>query len=248
MIHWMRAGFGSALAVGALLLGLAVGAQINTALQVRTHLQIQILPTQLEELAYRLRQQERAQEALEAQVEQFRHQVSQYEIGIAGQQTHLQTLSGQLQRLKLLAGLQAVTGPGVVVEMDDSPRPLRPGENPNEVILHNYDVAEIVNELFAAGAEAVSIEGQRVIPTTPIRSVATTMMVNARRVTPPLHIVAIGDSQRLEAYLHRSGGYLGLLKAFTFPVRVTRYDRVTVPAYKGSLAFRRLQPVDRIEP
>jgi len=227
----------------AMVFGFASGAQVRTALAIRS--QLRILPERLEELAYELRQRERVRENLESQIQNLRGQAATYETAIAASQTQLAGLNQQLQRLRALAGLTELEGPGVVVEMDDSSRPLRPGEDPNEVILHNYDVVDIVNELWAAGAEAVAINGARLIATTPIKSVATTMMVNARRINPPLRIEAIGDPDALEAYLERRGGFVGLLRAYTFPVQVTMAVRLVIPPYRGALQFRFLAPADR---
>lgn len=152
-------------------------------------------------------------------------------------------LGEQAARLGSLAGLTPLEGPGVAVELQDTSRPLFPGENPNEVLLHNYDVAAVVNELWAAGAEAVAINGQRIVAITPIKSVATTVMVNSKRITPPLRIVAIGDPAQMAAYLSRPDGYLGLLWAFTFPAQVRRADRIALPAYNGPLTFAHARPV-----
>lgn len=223
-------------------LGFALGAQVRTAVAIRSHLHI--LPTQLTELAYDFRQRERARENLETQVLDLRARIAAYETALTGSQVRLAGFGQQLQRMRALIGLTAVQGPGVAVEMDDSQRPLRPGENPNEVILHNYDVVEVVNELWAAGAEAVAINGQRMIATTPIKSVATTMMVNVKRINPPLRIEAIGDPVRLAAYLERPGGYVGLLRVFTFPVRVTKAAGLTIPPYGGPLQFRYARPIE----
>ncbi|MGH7462519.1 MAG: DUF881 domain-containing protein [Longimicrobiales bacterium] len=214
---------------------------MRTALAIRSHLHI--LPAQVEELAYRLRQQERVQAAMESQVRELRSQVTAYEGAIAAQQASLKPLHDRLQRLKELAGFTPVSGPGVVVELDDSSRPLLRGEDPNEVILHNYDIVQVVNELFAAGAEAVAVNGQRIIATTPIKSVATTLMINAKRTNPPMRIEAIGDSDRLAAHVLRREGYLKELEVYTFPVRVTKARRLVLPAYTGPLQYQFARPV-----
>ena len=214
--------------------------QLRTELLIRRQLRI---PSQrLEELAFTLRQQDRRADALERQVVDLRAQVQQFEQAAAEGQTRLAALRAELQSLRVHAGLTALTGPGVIIRLEDSPRPLRPGENPNEVILHNYDVATIVNQLWAAGAEAVAINGQRMIATTAIRSVATTMMVNTKRISPPITIEAIGDPDRLAAAVLERGGYLGLLRAFSFPATVTRVADLTIPPYRGPLQFKYLQP------
>jgi len=223
-----------------LALGIAIGMQTRTSLAIRSRLNIP--PPQLVELAYRLRQQERVREALEAQIHELRNQISAYEQAAATQQPHLEALGDQVQRLKTLNGLTALEGPGVVVDLDDSQRSLRPGENPNEVILHNYDVVAVVNDLWVAGAEAIAVNGERLVGTTGIQSVFATMMVNENRIVPPIRIAAIGEPNRLAPYLSRRGGYLDLLQAFAFPVRVARAKRISMPAYGGTFTFRSAQP------
>lgn len=210
--------------------------QLRNELLIRRQLRVPSL--RLQELAYSLRQQEHRATAMEQQIATLREQLQRYEQAASEGQAQLASLRAQLQSLEALAGLTAVTGPGVVIRLDDSRRPLRPGQNPNEVILHNYDVATVVNELWVAGAEAIAINGQRMIATTPIRSVATTMMVNTKRITPPITIEAIGDPDKLAARVLQPGGYLGLLKTFDFPVKVTQVAELTIPAYRGPLRFK----------
>lgn len=227
------------LAVG-LTLGVAIGNQVRTALTVRVHLDV--LPTRLTELAYHLHQQERALEALQQQVQELRAQASSHEQAVTAQQPRLAALAGELRRLKSFSGLTALEGPGVVVELDDSRHPRRPGENPNLWILHNYDVAAVVGDLWAAGAEAVAVNGERIVPTTAIRSVYTTLMINDRRLVPPLRILAIGDPRGLGEYLLRPGGPVERLQAFEFPARVSPADRVIIPAYRGAFSFKQARP------
>lgn len=225
-----------------LMLGIGIGTQTRTALAIRAHLNVP--PARVQELGYRLHQQERAREALQERVHQLRQQISEYQQGAAAQQPKLDALNGQLTRLKAAAGLTALEGPGVIVELFDSTEPLRPGQDPNERILHNYEVAWIVNELWAAGAEAISVNGERIAGRTAIQSTTTTMTVNAKRIAPPIQIMAIGDPTRLAEFVLRRGGPLEFLQAFTFPARVRRADRVIIPPYKGTFPFKhaRLQP------
>lgn len=233
---WARIGM---LLVG-LTLGLGMGAQARTAVAIRA--QFHMTPPELEQLGYRLRQQERTRESLQAQAEELRGRILSYQQMTAAGQPRLRDLIAQLQRLKALAGLMPMEGPGVMVEMFDSRRPLRPGDNPNEVLLHNYDVAAVVGDLWAAGAEAMALNGERLVGTSGIRSVYTTMMVNGIRFTPPIQIVAIGSPDGLAAHVSRRGSYLDYLRAFSFPSRVTRANRLTVPAYRGALRLQDAKP------
>lgn len=234
---WYRA----AIVTVAIITGFGITTQVRTALAIRAHLHV--VPAQAEELGFQLRRREQAREALEEQVLALRSRLFEYQAAAVAAQTSLKGLGEQVARLQSLAGLTPLAGPGVVVELDDSSRPLYPGEDPNEVILHNYDVVAIVNDLWVAGAEAVAINGQRVVAVTPIKSVATTLMVNVKRITPPLRIEAIGDPAPLADYLSRPDSYVSLLRAFTFPVQVSRADRLTIPAYKGPLTFTYAHPV-----
>lgn len=100
----------------------------------------------------------------------------------------------------------------------------------------------MVNDLWAAGAEGIAVNGERLIGTTAIRSVATVMLVNARRIAPPLSIATIGDPDLLADFVLRPEGSLDRLKAFDFPVRVTQTPQVVLPAYRGVLAFTYARP------
>jgi uncharacterized protein YlxW (UPF0749 family) len=133
--------------------------------------------------------------------------------------------------------LTSLEGPGVVVQLSDSTRPPRPGEDPNKTILHYSDIAAVVSELWAAGAEAVAVNGERVVSNTGINCVGTTILCNAKRIAPPYVIAAVGDSGGLLAWLRRPGGTLELLQAFDFPVRVATRNHVAIPAYRGTFRF-----------
>lgn len=219
-----------------LILGVALGLQARTALTIRAHLRV--LPQQVQELGHRLVRKERAQEALREEVHQLRQQIDALQKTVAADQPKLRALSDRLTALNVLAGFVQLEGPGVIVELSDSQEPLLPGQDPNELILHNYHLAMIVSDLWAAGADAVAINGERIVSTTPIKSVATTFMINTRRLTPPLQIAAIGDPDAMARHVSRQGGALDLLRAMKFPVRVTQLRRVTIPAFKGALTFR----------
>lgn len=232
-----------ALAAVLALVGFLAVMQLRNELLIRR--QLRVPSVRLGELAYALRQQEHRTAALEQEVVALREQLRRYEEAVSAQQAPLGALRAELQALRALTGLTAVHGPGVVVWLNDSQRPMQPGENPNEMILHNYDVASVVNELWVAGAEAIAINGQRVISTTPIRSTAITMMVNTRRIAPPITIEAIGEPDALAGRLLQSGRYLGLLKAFDFPVKVTRVSELTIAEYRGPLKFKYLRLPER---
>ena len=90
-----------------------------------------------------------------------------------------------IERMKLLAGTTDVEGEGVEIILDDSNIPKKAGENPNLYIIHDEDLLRVLNELRAAGAEAISINAQRIIAMSEIRCAGPTVSVNNVRSAPP---------------------------------------------------------------
>lgn len=231
----------AAMAVVLAVAGFFAVTQIRNELLIRQQLR---LPSQrLEELGYMLREMERNRGAMEAQIEQIRRQLHAYEQAAARGRAQLEALGRELDAYRVQAGHVPLAGPGVVVELEDSPFPLRPGDDPNTVILHYTDLQGALNELWASGAEAVAVNGERMIATTGLNCVGTTIICNTKRIAPPYRIVAIGDADQMAAYLGRSDGVLAGLRAFGFPAKVTKSRRLAVPAYRGSYRFTHARPI-----
>ena len=95
----------------------------------------------------------------------------------------------------------------------------------------------MVNELRAAGAEAISLNGQRLIGSSEIRCVGPTVLVNERRLAAPFVISAIGNPQTLESSLKLRGGVIDNFKFWGIRADVVQSDKVRVPAFKGNRTF-----------
>jgi len=225
----------AALALLLALIGFLVVAQVRTEWRIKRALRIP--STQLQELAFTLRDQERRRAGLEAQVADLRERLVDYERAASEGRTTVARTGRALQEMRALVGLTPLEGPGIILELNDSTRPPRAGEDPNKTILHYTDISGIVAELWVAGAEAIAINGERVVASTGINCVGTTILCNTKRLAPPYIITAIGDPARLRQYLRRPGGGLELLAAFDFPVRLTARNLVRVPAYRGTYRF-----------
>ena len=143
----------------------------------------------------------------------------------------------------VLTGLTAVTGPGIIVTLNDSKIALEKGENPANGIVHNEDLLKVANELNASGAEAVSINGNRLIATSEISCAGPTILINKNRVAPPFEIIAIGKAETMTAALEMRGGILETVKFFGLEAKIEKKDEVTVPAYNGSVDFKYSKPV-----
>ena len=157
-----------------------------------------------------------------------------------------QSIQDSLQQAKLLAGTTPAHGPGVVVTLNDSPK-LNPEETSEDIIsdylVHDYDIRQIVNELFSSGAEAVSVNGQRMIATSSIRCVGSAILVNSVQVAPPIMIKAIGDADVLEKSLELRGGAAENLFLLDM-IEITQQEDIVVPAYQGAIRFDVARPVE----
>lgn len=147
-------------------------------------------------------------------------------------------LKEELEVAKVQAGVTELSGSGIEVTLNDSNVNLRAGQNANYFLLHDDDLLLLLNEMKAAGAEAISINGQRLLATTEVRCTGPTIILNKnKRLVPPFVVTAIGNADTLESSLKMKGGVLELLQGFGIQVSVKKMDQVTVPAHSGGVNF-----------
>lgn len=138
-----------------------------------------------------------------------------------------------------VAGLAAVQGPAVRVTLTDAPVDFAPpGVDGDLLVVHEQDIQQVVNALWRSGAEAMTIQEQRVVATTAVKCVGNTVVLHGVPYAPPYVITAIGDPEILEAGLASSEGvqiYRQYAQAYQLGYAQTRVDQVTMPAYAGPL-------------
>ncbi len=215
------------IALVCMILGIMLAVQFRSTQDLQSSIPYQ----RLEDLTQRLAQTEKERDVLLKEVHKLREEIG---AGI---------LTPEMQLIKLGAGVVTVKGPGVVVTIDDSKRPTKPGENPNLYLIHDDDILRVINELRAAGCEAIAINDQRLIATSEIRCAGPTLSVNNTRYSPPYNITAIGDPQTLENALKMRGGVVETLQFWGIQVSIKKQEQVVVPAYKGVFKFEHAKPV-----
>ena len=157
----------------------------------------------------------------------------------------IHTMERVLNETQLLAGTLAARGPGVIVTLDDSPKKEMSETRPDVVenyIVHDSDIRSVTNELFAAGAEAISVNGQRLIANSSIRCVGPVVLVNSVQIARPYVIKAIGAPEALQTALELPGGVADGLFLLDM-IEVKKQPDLVVPAYKGSTRLNWAQPV-----
>lgn len=137
----------------------------------------------------------------------------------------------ELSNQKAIAGFSELEGPGIILTVDDSKRELYEGEDPSSVIIHDADVLNLINDLKVAGAEALSINGQRIISTTELTCAGHSIRINDQFFAQPFVIKAIGEPKTLEASLIAPGTYGSLLKTYGLYIEVNTSPHINIPAY-----------------
>jgi uncharacterized protein YlxW (UPF0749 family) len=172
---------------------------------------------------------------LQKQVERLTEQAASRDGAVAAAQT-----AGTAGALS--AALVPLTGPGVVITLDDAPaRPdgSRPGNaTPDDLVIHQSDVQAVVNAVWAAAADGVAIMDRRLIGTSAVRCVGNTLLLQGRTYSPPFVVTAIADPAAVRAQLAASpqvAVFQQAVEAFGLTFEVRERNEVVLPAYDGPL-------------
>jgi uncharacterized protein YlxW (UPF0749 family) len=141
-------------------------------------------------------------------------------------ETNLESMVSELNKLRIINGLVEVAGPGVEIKISGSVTAL--------------DLQDLMNEVRNAGAEALAMNGYRLVARSVVVGTNGSIVMDENRLTPPYRLQAIGDPQALERALVRKGGLVSLLE-FAYPdatIAVARQDRMVLPLYQGKYEFR----------
>lgn len=146
---------------------------------------------------------------------------------------------------KILLGLTDVSGQGLIIKLDEN-REVNSNQvlNINGYLVHEEDLLYIVNELFNAGADAISINDQRIVSTTSILCDGNIIRINGQMVGVPITIKAIGYPEGLDGALSRPGGYLETMANDGVVVSVERSENISIPKFDGVYSYEYLSRGD----
>ncbi len=190
-----------------------------------------------------IRQRQGDVEALGADLVRLRSEVLR-----ARQQLSTQSLEDarRVRNVQMQAGTLPMAGRGLLVQLSDSDREAREPADRDAFAVHDVDLQLVVNALWAAGAEAVAVNGQRLVATSPIRAAGETITVNFRPLVPPFKIAAIGadkDAFNRSDVARRFRRWVG---DFGLGFSVRGRSRVEVPGYMGTLQLSAARASDRV--
>lgn len=200
------------------------------------------LPQQFQ-LAGLIRRQQAETAALADQVASLQAQVAALRASGSTQAASEASLEAAVAGAALQAGTRAVRGPGVRVVLDDSSvKRAPPAGNVNDLVIHSQDVQAVVNALWRSGAEAIDIDGQRLVGTSAVLCVGNTLLLNGTVRSPPYQVDAVGAARdRFEAddlvkRLHTDASAFGLRFS------VSHEDVLDIPAFGGATQPRQARP------
>ena len=146
----------------------------------------------------------------------------------------------EINRNNMILGLTDVTGPGIVITAKDG-APSGATDNMSLFLIHDADLREIVAELWNAGAQAISINDQRIVNSTCIMCAGNIISINNEKVNSPFVIKAIGNQESLYG-IDRPGGYIQYMKAYT-SVDLKKADSVEITKFEGAISQKYITQV-----
>lgn len=179
-------------------------------------------------------------QALETERDKLRDDISTLRTNATSEQSAGKELETQLAEYRALTGYAGVKGPGLEISLRDSPLPIVPGtEELRDAYLVNIerDLKGVVNELWAAGAEAIAIAGrdrrfQRFVVTSTIQGVGNSAVVNGQALSRPFIIRVIGNPKELKAALQMPEGIVAKVGLRDLDmINIKESQQLELPAY-----------------
>lgn len=224
------------IALVSLILGLLLAVQFRVSLLPKP---AAAPDNRVEELAAELLELNKEKESLTADVADLEGKVRTARQGIVQAEEALTT---EVDKHRTLAGFAAVKGPGVEITLQNIPYDGAPDEDPALFAIRDTELLRVVNDLWSEGAEAIAVNGRRMVSTSEIRQAGPYINVNLTRISPPYRIQAIGDPDALRHLLEASGGLVEQFGGWGIKMSVEVRDELALPAYHGPMNLKYAGP------
>ncbi|MBL8049492.1 MAG: DUF881 domain-containing protein [Chthonomonas sp.] len=181
--------------------------------------------------------------SLRREVSKLREENTKFQAALSKETDQAKVIYESAENLKLFAGLTEVVGPGVRITLRDAPNAKE--DFVEDKIIHDTDILKVVNELWNAGAEAVSVNNNRVALGTNFRCVGSTILVDSVRIASPIVIQALGDAKSLKGAIEMPGGIHAEITAIDpRMMEIVLVDKMMLPAYSGSTEKKHVKTVE----
>ncbi len=210
-----------------------------------------VSPKVLDEYRINIEGEKQDMDRLKEKIEEMEIRYGEYVARVddeAALSSHMkEELANDIALYRLKSGVAPAIGPGVEVFIDDGDQELLPWENPNDILVHDTDILLIINDLKEAGAEIISVNGQRLVDESAIVCSGYTVRINEQFFATPYVIRAIGNGSRMASALVGPGGYGTVLRGdgLIFKVKVT--DDIYIPGYAENHYYRYMSAVATVK-
>lgn len=226
---------------------LGIGLTIIVLAQMANGQRLYVSPRVLDDYRVTIEGEKQEMENLRARIEATEVTIQEYEALAASEEELKDRLEAQLVQdldlFRMASGSVDLVGPGIEIIIDDGTRDLETWENPNDILVHDTDLLLIINELKATGAEAISVNGQRIVDGSAIACSGYTVRINGQFYARPFIVRAIGDGSRMSAALIGPGGYGTLLKDWGLVFKVNLLDDIRIPRFEEERVYRYMAAV-----
>lgn len=161
-------------------------------------------------------------------LEETQNKISEYNEKSASDEETAKLVEKELEESNILLGKTDVSGDGIQVVLTDN----------SENAYVARDLLNIVNELRSAGAEAISINGERVINLTDIVDVSSSILVNSNKISSPYTILAIGDEDYLKSALSVKNGYVDTKQKEGYTIEVASKSNIKINKYSKDINLK----------
>ncbi len=170
---------------------------------------------------------------LEEQIKDKQDKITEYKDAMASSQEASEILKQELENARMLLGVTDVTGDGIVIKLDDN----------EETQINAAFLLELVNELKLAGAEAISINDQRVVTMTDIVDISNGyILVNSKRVASPYKVKVIGEQTYLESALNlKNAGFVDKYTKIGYDIKVEKKNDIDIPKFNGDMTIKYIE-------
>lgn len=174
---------------------------------------------------------------LKSKYEESEQVVEEYQTNSSTNDILISSMKTQISDLSKMSGTTDLKGEGIIMLLTDGTKVTDPAKRA-DTLVHDSDLLTVVNELKSAGAEAISVNGQRIISTSSIRCVGPVIQVNYQKVAAPFEVKVIGNSQYLESAMNIKNGVVDMLRELGVGITVTRQSSIEIPKYEGTIDFK----------
>ncbi|HOE57400.1 MAG TPA: DUF881 domain-containing protein [Bacillota bacterium] len=212
-----------------------------TAVQLKSNITYQGIVTipKLLDLQNEINNMEVENKQLNDSIREQAMRLAEYKAEVEDTGSAFGIMKNELEKARNYSNYSTVQGPGIVMTLNDSKQEVVEGGDIAWYLIHDLDILEIINELKMAGAEAISINDERVTATTGIRCGGPTINIDGKRHTVPFVIKAIGDPKVLEASALAPESYIELYMEYTgIQVEIEKVENLTITGYRGQSKLR----------